>query len=322
MGNNTLKGKQEYKNMSKFEKKFSRYAIPNLSLYLIIAYIIGYAIQILSPEMYQLLMFDPYMIFHGQVWRIITWILMPPETLGVFTIIMLILYYQLGRGLEHTWGTYRYNVYMFSGLLFTVIGALVLYVVMLVLYSAGIMPDEITTQMLSYGIVSPGQFFGTFIGLFVSTYYINMSIFLAYAVTYPEEQLMLYFLVPIRIKWFGYLYAAYLIYDIIKAFKTGSFIVGITVTVLIFVSLLNFLIYVIFGRNRARFNPKQAKRRHEYKQSVRQAKPKTYENGARHKCVICGRTEIDDPNLTFRYCSKCSGNKEYCQDHLFTHEHH
>lgn len=113
MGNNTLKGKQEYKNMSKFEKKFSRYAIPNLSLYLIIAYIIGYAIQILSPEMYQLLMFDPYMIFHGQVWRIITWILMPPETLGVFTIIMLILYYQLGRGLEHTWGTYRYNVYMF-----------------------------------------------------------------------------------------------------------------------------------------------------------------------------------------------------------------
>ena len=91
--------------------------------------------------------------------------------------------------------------------------------------------------------------------------------------------------------------------------------------VLIVVSLLNFLIYWLRTRNKSRFNPKQVKRRHEYRQSVRQARPVKHENGALHKCYICGRTELDDPNLTFRYCSKCSGNKEYCQDHLFTHEH-
>lgn len=308
--------------MSKFEKKFGKYAIPNLSLYLIIAYVIGYAIQLMSPEMYQFLNFDPYMIFHGQVWRVLTWILIPPKELGLFAIVMLVLYYQLGRGLEHTWGTYRYNIYMLSGLFFTVVGALMLYVVLLVLYNANVFPADLVSEMLAYGLISPGQFFGMIIGTYVSTYYINMSIFLAYAITYPEEQLMLYFLVPVRIKWFGYLYSAYLIYAIISAFKSGSVVVGIITTVLIFVSLLNFLIYMILGKNRARFNPKQVKRRKQYKQSVRQAKPKTYENGARHKCAVCGRTELDDPNLTFRYCSKCSGNKEYCQDHLFTHEHH
>ena len=66
----------------------------------------------------------------------------------------------------------------------------------------------------------------------------------------------------------------------------------------------------------------QAKRKRQYRQQVNRARQnQTYQNGARHKCAVCGRTELDDPNLTFRYCSKCSGNKEYCQDHLFTHKH-
>ncbi len=307
--------------MSKFEKKFGKFAIPNLSLYIIAAYVIGYVIELAAPQMYYFLQFNPYMIFHGQIWRLVTWILVPPESLGIFTIIMLFLYYSLGRGLEQTWGTYRYNVYIFSGLFFTVIGALILYVALLVLYSADLLPADIISEMMSYGSVSPANFFGEIIGFYVSTYYINMSIFLAYAFTYPDEQLLLYFIIPIRIKWFGYLYTAYLIYDIFQAFKSGSIIVGIIITVLIFVSLMNFLIYIIFGKHRGRFSPKQVKKRYQYKRSVRQAKPVTYENGARHKCVICGRTELDDPNLTFRYCSKCSGNKEYCQDHLFTHEH-
>lgn len=307
--------------MSAFEKKFSKYAIPNLSLYLIIAYVIGYLIQIISPEMYNYLQFDPYMIFHGQVWRVITWILVPPESLGIFTIIMLFLYYSLGRGLEHTWGTYRFNVYIFSGLIFTVVGAMALYVILLVLYGANLLPTDFISEILAFGVVSPGQLLGKVIGMCVSTYYINMSIFLAYAFTYPEEQLLLYFIIPIKIKWFGYLYGVYLIYDIFNAFKSGSLVFGIIITVLIFVSLLNFIIYMVMGRHRGLFNPKQVKRRQQYKKSVKQARPNTYENGARHKCAICGRTELDDPNLTFRYCSKCSGNKEYCQEHLFTHEH-
>lgn len=317
-----LAGYKEKKLMSDFERKYSKYTIPNLSLYLIIAYVVGYVIELVSPEMYSFLEFNPYWVFHGQIWRIVTWILVPPEELGIFTIIMLLLYYQLGRGLEHAWGTYRFNVYIFSGFIFTVAGSLILYAVLLVLHHFNVLPTDMYSQMLAYGMTGVGEFFGTYIGMCVSTYYINMSIFLAYAATYPEEQLLLYFIIPIKIKWFGYIYGAYLIFDIIQAFKTGSLIAGIIITVLIFVSLLNFFIYLIFSKHRGKYNPKQVKRRHEYKKNIRQARPNTYENGARHKCVVCGRTELTNPELTFRYCSKCSGNKEYCQDHLFTHEHY
>ena len=232
----------------------------------------------------------------------VTWILVPPESLGIFTIIMLFLYYSLGRELEHTWGSERFTKYIFSGIIFTVIAGLILYVVLTVIYGTAM-----------------GSIFGVIICGYVSTYYINMSIFLAYAFTYPEQELLLYFIIPIKIKWFGFLYVAYIIYDIISAFRT-SMNLGLIVLVLIAASLLNVVIYVILDKKSGR-RPSSIKRKAQYNKSIKKAKPNVYANGARHKCAICGRTELDDPTLTFRYCSKCSGNKEYCQEHLFTHEH-
>ena len=306
---------------SKFERKFGKYAIKNLSLYLIIAYVIGYVLEILNPQITTLLSFNPYWIFKGQIWRLFTWILMPPEEMSIFVIIMLLLYYQLGQGLERTWGTYRYNLYMFSGFVFTIAGAFVLYGILMLLYYTNAMSGSMASEMLMYGIADPGYYYGLIISSCVSTYYINMSIFLAYAATYPEEQLLFYFIIPIKIKWFGIIYGVYILIDIFQAFKYNTTIVGIVITVLIVLSLLNFFIYRVTGRHGNRFNPKQVKRRHEYRQSIKHADAVKYEGGARHKCVICGRTELDNPNLVFRYCSKCTGNKEYCQDHLFTHTH-
>lgn len=292
---------------TKFEKKYGRYAIKNLSLYLIMGYVIGYVIEYINPNMYAFMTFDPYMVLHGQIWRVITWLLIPPEDFSIFTIIMLILYYQLGQGLERAWGAYRYNIYMFSGFLFTIIGAIALYIIYGGLYAQGV--DE------AYRVLS------TVIGSNVSTYYINMSIFLAFAATYPNEELLFYFLIPIKIKWFGILYGVYIVFDIVQAFKYYPRVQAVIVTVLIVVSLLNFLLYMIVGRNGRRMNPKHVKRRYQYNQSIKKAEQVHYEGGARHKCAVCGRTELDDPTLTFRYCSKCSGNREYCQEHLFTHTH-
>ena len=97
--------------------------------------------------------------------------------------------------------------------------------------------------------------------------------------------------------------------------------------VAILMSLLNFLIFFLATRNfKGTYNHQQQKTRHEFQRQMHQAKHEQqagghYAQGARHKCAICGRTELDDPNLEFRYCSKCNGNFEYCQDHLFTHQH-
>ncbi len=293
---------------SNFERKYGRYAIKNLSIYIIIGYVIGYVIEYIFPQFYEYLTFNPYMIFHGQIWRLVTWIITPPETLGLFTIIMLLLYYQLGTALERAWGAYRYNVYIFSGMIFTIAGGLVVYGVLCAVYGAG----SATGQ----------SYFGSLVGAIVSTYYVNMSIMLAYAATYPNQQLMLYFIIPIRVKWIGLFYGAYLVFKIFDSFRIYNNVEAAVITVMIIVSLLNFLIYFIRTRSRGGHTPKQARRRQKYRQSIHNAQTERhYANGAHHKCMVCGRTDIDSPNLTFRYCSKCTGNKEYCEEHLFTHVH-
>ena len=269
--------------LDKLEKKFGRFAIPNLTMYLIGAYIIGFGIYYFLPGLFKWLTLEPYFILKGQVWRVISWVLVPPSGSLISIIFIVLLYYSLGTALERAWGTFRYNVYIFSGILFTVIGAFALY------FIAG-------TGMIGYG------------GLF-STYYINMSIFLAFAVSYPDMELLLYFIIPIKMKWMAIVYAVFILYD----FIAGNFISRVTIAA----SLLNFVVF--FLSTKKGYSPKQQMRKKKYQ---KQSRPHmTYSNGARHRCAVCGRTELDDPNLEFRFCSNCTGNYEYCQDHLFTHEH-
>ena len=90
-------------------------------------------------------MLSPYHILHGQVWRLITWVFMPTDTNLVYLLIMALFYYQLGTTLERTWGTFRFNVYIFGGMLFTVIGAFLLYGIMYLLNGG------VTTEMLLIG---------------------------------------------------------------------------------------------------------------------------------------------------------------------------
>ena len=278
--------------LNKLERKFGNWAVPNLIVWLIGAYTIGFVLYQVNPSIIGLLMLSPYHILHGQVWRLITWVFMPTDTNLVYLLIMALFYYQLGTTLERTWGTFRFNVYIFGGMLFTVIGAFLLYGIMY------LMNGGVTTEML-------------LIGTSFSTSYINMSIFLAFACMYPDMQVLLMFIIPIKMKWMALVYAAMALYY----FFTGS----LAVKVAIGASLLNFVIFFCSSRNIKRFGPKEQARKAKFRQ---QSRPHmTYSNGARHRCAVCGRTELDDPNLEFRFCSKCNGNYEYCQDHLFTHEH-
>ena len=271
--------------LNKMERKFGRFAIQGLMKYIILFYVAGYLIEFLAPQAYSFLTLEPYLIFHyGQVWRLVSWVLIPPPTGNFFfAIIMIILYYQLGTALERTWGAFKFNVYIFGGMIFTVLGALLLYVI--------------------YGVNTPISMGGSF-----STYYINMTIFLAFAMCYPDMRIMLYFIIPIKMKWMAGIYAALIIYEMIISSWGGR--------VAIIASVLNFLIFFFTTRNYRSVSPKEIHRKRTYHRQVQKPKGVT-----RHKCAICGRTELDDPNLEFRFCSKCNGNYEYCQDHLFTHEH-
>ncbi len=298
--------------MSKFEKKFGKYAIPNLSLILVICYVVGYLIQYMDPngEILMYLTLDPYQIlFHGQVWRLITWILIPPTTMDIFTVLMLFFYYSLGTALERTWGTYRYNVYILGGIIITILSAFVGMGVCYLLFG----------DYLASGGAVPLFMFA---GAMFSTYYINMSIFLAFSITYPEHQVLLMFVVPVKVKWMGIVYGALLVLSMLEYLVSGfeeypGYWFGM---VAIAASLINFLIFWLRSKRLGHLAPKQIMRRVEFKQQVKEGE-KQSEKKSVHKCSICGRTDVTNPELEFRYCSKCVGNHAYCQDHLFTHEH-
>lgn len=290
--------------IGKFEQKFGKYAIPNLSLTLVLCYVAGYIIRLVNPAFLSYLTLDPYQILHGQVWRVFTWIISPPGELDVFTLIMLFFYYSIGTSLERTWGTYRYNVYIWGGVLITVLASFLCMAVCYLLFGSWLRAGE-ASDFFRYG----AQMF--------STYYINMSIFLAYAVTYPEQQVLLMFVVPVKVKWLGILYGVILVLNMGVNFMAGLvypwYWFGM---VAIGASLVNFLIFWVGNRRWSHLDPRQIRRKVHFQHQVREG---VKQSG--HKCCICGRTEADAPSLAFRYCSKCAGSYEYCEQHLFTHEH-
>lgn len=271
--------------MNKLERRFGRYAIHNLTVVLLVCYGIGFVVNFTIPELLYYFTLEPGLILRGQVWRLISWIIVPPTGSVIAILFILLLYYSLGRTLENVWGAFRYNIYLLSGFLFTIIGAFISY-------------------FISGGAIGIGGYF--------STYYINMSIFLACASIMPNMELSLYGIIPVKFKWLAYLNAAMLAISFFQG--------GLITKIAIGASLLNFLIFFFNNKNMQPYKPKQVARRKKFKQEM-QRPINHYEGGAKHKCAVCGRTELDNPNLEFRYCSKCNGNYEYCQDHLFTHEH-
>lgn len=267
--------------LNKLERKFGRYAIPNLMYYIIILYGVGMIVQMINPQFYMTyLMLDARAILHGQIWRIVTFMIWPPSSDIFFNLIALYLYYSLGMTLERVWGSFRFNIYFFMGVLGHVLAAIIIY--------------------LMTGSIYP-----------LTTDYLNFSLFFAFAATFPEMQFLLFFVIPIKAKWLAIFNGAYFMYELIF---------GNPVTkVAIFVSLLNFVVYFAMSRG-GKFNPKEIKRKQEFKAQTTQA-VQTAKRLGRHKCAVCGRTDLDDPNLVFRFCSKCEGDYEYCQDHLYTHQH-
>ena len=285
--------------IDKLERKYGRYGIENLTMYIIISYVLGYALMYINPGALSMLSLNVTKILQGQVWRLITWIVYPPSTSSPlwFVIAILFFYYPISASLEHTWGKFKFTLYILSGMIFTVIAAFILHFVI--------------------GGVLDGLG-----GIIFSSYYISLSIFLAYSLTYPDMTVLLMFVIPIKMKWMSIVYAAIVIYDVARYFMNGAWFMALP----IIASLLNFVIFFLGTRDFNRYNPKEIHRKNEFKRAVNGGSktvpfPGNSNAVTKHKCAVCGRTEKDDPNLEFRFCSKCNGNYEYCQDHLYTHIH-
>lgn len=184
------------------------------------------------------------------------------------------------------------NVYLIGGILVSAISAIVVYVV---------------TALV----------FGTGFPVLLSSYYILLSIFMALALCMPDATVNLYFILPIKMKWMLVVYLLELGYELWQYFSM-HWMFGVILGTQIIAALLNLFLFFYFSK--IHVSRKQKKRQREFQAQMR-TEPRPGSGITRHKCAICGKTEQDDPSLTFRYCSKCTGNKEYCNNHLFTHTH-
>lgn len=263
----------------KIERKYGRYAIYNLMNYIVAMYVVGLFLQYTNPGFYdRWLCLDPAAILRGQIWRIVTFMVWPPFGSLLSNALMIYLYYSLGNTLERVWGAFRFNVYFFLGVLGHVAAALLLYLL-----------------------------FGT--RVILTTTYLNMSLFLAFAATFPDLQFWIWFVIPIKAKWLALIESLFILYGLL---------LGTAATrVEIVFSLLNFILFFFMTRNYSRVNPREIKRKQEFKSQVKM-RP---QGRTHHRCAVCGRTELDGDDLEFRYCSKCEGSYEYCMDHLYTHQH-
>ena len=246
--------------------------------------------------LYSLLCFDRSLILQGQVWRLITY----PLTYGagnpnmVLIAISMFCYYSLGRAMENTWGTFSFNLFYLTGVL----------------------------MMDIYCLIFGGQ---------ASVTYLNLSLFLSYATMYPDTHFLLFFIIPVKAWIFALFNLILVALDLFTAPFPYSFFSVI--------SLANYFLF--FGsdvmnvlpqswRINARRTAKRAKNaatNHQghktipfnagsYQASTAQPKaPYT------HRCTVCGRTDISNPELEFRYCSRCNGYYCYCEDHISNHTH-
>ena len=283
------------KLLNKLERKYGRYAIHNLMKYVVMLYGIGLVIGTIAPGLYNIglsLNFD--MIKKGQVWRLITFIIPNVSIYDIlFVALAAYLYYMIGNALERAWGAFRFNVYFFSGVIFNILASWITYLL-------------------------------TGVSLSPSLDYVYGTMFFAFAALYPNTQFLLYFLIPVKAKYLAWFDAALYIIMVVQYIMSKNYYAIIPVVV----SMANFLIFFFTTRNYRRISPKEFERKARFRRQMnagRNTGNTTTQRGhtviTRHKCAVCGRTELDDDRLEFRFCSKCDGNYEYCMEHLFTHEH-
>lgn len=276
--------------LDKMQRKYGKFAIPNLMLYIMLGQtIVLFYSLLLNSSLLNLLYFNPILIMRGQIWRLFTFVFIPNTTSPIFFLFAAFLYYSIGSALEHAWGTFKFNVYYLLGMIFNMLGLLIV-------------------QLIFYRDTVSASYF--YVSMYANiTIYLNLSLFLAYAVLYPEVQFLLYGILPVKVKYLAAIDVIFLAYGLISG-TVGD-------RVLVIVSLLNFLLF--FGSKLLRSRPTTTQK--QFKVQQRELKQGPPIKVAFHKCSVCGKTELTDPDMEFRYCSKCNGNYEYCMDHLHNHTH-
>ena len=272
------------------------FGIPRLYLYLVISNVAVYLLCSFSTQassLLNLLCFSWNGLLHGQVWRLLSFVLIP-NTFATFSFLLnCYCTYWIGAALERQWGTAKLTVYYLMGMALSVIGAI----------AASLLTGF---DIPLYGVGD-----------------ISYAMFIAYALFYPDSRIILFPIpIPIRAKYLAYFDIALFVYEIFSYIAGGVWYFSIAPLM----ALINVFLFVWPELGGFLNLEKKRSRQAAYFQNTVRAAQRQ-ENRAResqtyrHKCAVCGRTDVSNPELEFRYCSRCAGYHCFCQDHIFTHVH-
>ena len=308
--------------MKHLRQRFERFClrnrnkgIPNLMLYIVL----GNALVMLMSMMnegtvlYDLLNFDKDLILQGQVWRLFTYVF-TQRSGGFLELIFLYFFYMLGRSAENSMGTLKFNLFYLSGVILMDIFAMIF---------CPTVPEGQTITLEAY------QYLVTVLPNYWNmSHYLHLSLILLFATTHPDSQFYILFVLPVR----AWLIALiYLILVGVEVFNLSYPLMYFPPNLFPLVALANYWLFVgkdilnvlPFGLRMKLRNSKGRKAKQQPKvvpfPGARQAAHTAPDYN--HRCQVCGRTDVSDPELEFRYCSRCTGYHCYCQDHINNHEH-
>lgn len=270
--------------------------IPSLMLYVVIANLVVYIMSMFdnSNTLFRVLYFNRDLILQGQIWRLVTFVFTGAFSYGNILLVLLFsfCYYSLGRAIENIWGTFRFNLFYFSGIILMDIYAMVF-------------------------------------NCYADPYYLNLSLLLSYSTLYPNAQFLLLFIIPVKAWILALIDLALIAYGMVTShFPYNLFpLVALANYFLFFGKDVGNIIPLSWRIKASRIFKKKPAKRPDTQPNIFptagtfQAATGKQKANYSHRCTICGRTDVSHPDLEFRYCSKCEGYYCYCQDHISNHTH-
>lgn len=289
------------------------WGIPNLMLYIALGSALVLIMSMFNggSALFEALRFDKAKILQGQVWRLVTYVFTDVSS-GFWGLIFLYFFYNLGRHVELSMGTFRFNLFYFTGVILMDVFAMIFC--------------PTTDVIIGQYLVTAAQYTAIYSQM---AFYLHLSLVLVFAASYPDSQFTILFILPVK-AWF--LSLVYLILIVIELFNMTYPVSLFPTNLFPLVGLANFLLFT--GKDVLNLLP-PGLRPNMYR-TVRAPKPKKktgtipfpgshssdkQAGNYTHRCTVCGRTDVTNPELEFRYCSKCNGYYCYCEDHISNHTH-
>jgi membrane associated rhomboid family serine protease len=260
--------------LARLERRFGRYAVHGLTWYLILAQAFVFVVELTHPGFSAVLMLNRSLVLQGQVWRLVTYLFIPATTSPLWFLFAMYWLHLLGTSLEAQWGSFRYQAFWLIGMFLT------------------------TVVAFAFDIPA-------------SNVYLLMSLFLAFATLFPDFEIRVFLIIPVKVKWLALL--------------DGLALLGMMGTanglqkVVPLLAIGNYLLFFAGTLvERVRQGSSRAARSGAGRSFAQEGAPPVR---AQRVCKVCGVTD-DDREVEFRVCTceKCGGKPtDFCIAHARNH---